>query len=109
MPLRHNARQRQWLADWLTLQKVRVLALVLVVSIAGLGYLIQRNADDGGPAIGAILGKFSITVAIALASIAIALLIIDSLNQRTAEEQVKAKLIRELGSSDNRIALRAVR
>lgn len=109
MPVQHNTRERQWLADWLTVQKVRVLALVLVVSIAGLAYLIQRNARDEAPAIGTIVGDFYFTVVIALASIAIALLIIDSLNQRSAEEHVKIKLIREMGSSDNRIALRALR
>src|SRR6266498_5981079 len=109
MPVRHKPQQRQWLADWLTVQKVRALALVLVVSITGLGYLIQRNGLDGGPAIGAVLADFYVNVVIALASIAIALLVIDSLNQRNAEEQLKAKLIRELSSTDNGTALRAVR
>ncbi len=109
MPVRHKAQQRQWRADWLTVQKVRALALVLVVSITGLGYLIQRNGLDGEPAIGAILADFYVNVVIALASIAIALLVIDSLNVRSAEEQLKAKLIRELGNTDHGIALQALR
>src|SRR6266498_2535332 len=109
MPVRHKPQQRQWLADWLTVQKVRALALVLVVSITGLGYLIQRNGLDGEPAIGAILADFYVNVVIALASIAIALLVIDSLNVRSAEEQLKAKLIRELGNTDHGIALQALR
>lgn len=109
MPVRHKAQQRQGPVDWLSVQKVRALALVLVVSIAGLGYLIQRNGLDVGSAIEAILADFYVTVVIALASIAIALLVIDSLNERSAHEQLRAKLIRQLGSTDNRIALRAVR
>ena len=107
MPRQRGFRQR--LADWSSVQTVRALALVLVVSIAGLGYLTQRYRLDGAPAIGAILADFYVTVVIAMASVALALLVIDSLNQRSAEEQVKAKLIRELGSTDNGIALRAVR
>jgi hypothetical protein len=109
MPVRHKAQQRQSLTDWLTVQKVRALALVLVVSIAGLGYLIQRKGVDGGTAIAAILADVYVNVVIALASVAIALLVIDSLNQRSAEEHLKAKLIGELGSTDNGTALRAVR
>jgi hypothetical protein len=108
MPVRHKAQQRQWLGDWLTVQKVRALALVLVVSIAGLGYLIQRNGVEGGSAIGTILADVYVNVVIALASIAIALLVIDSLNVRSVEWHLKAKLIRELGNTDNGIALRAL-
>jgi len=107
MPVRHKAQQ--WLADWLTIQKLRALALVLVASIAGLGYLIQSNGLAGGSAIGAILADVYVNVVIALVSIAIALLVINSLNERSAEEQLKAKLIGELGSIHNGIALRAVR
>ncbi len=107
MPRQRGFRQR--LADWSSVQKARGLALVLVVSIAGLGYLTQRYGLDVRLAIGVILADFSVTVVIALASIALALLVIDSLNERSAEEQVKAKLTRELCSTDNGIALRAVR
>ena len=79
------------------------------MSITGLGHVIQRTTLDEGPAIGARGADVYVNVVIALASIAIALLVINSLNQRSAEEQLKAKLIRELGNTDHGIALQALR
>ncbi len=48
-------------------------------------------------------------IATTLIGIAIAVFTIDRANERRAEEQLKAQLIREMGSTDNGIALRAVR
>src|SRR6266511_1360515 len=44
-----------------------------------------------------------------LIGIAIAVFTIDKANERRAEQQLKAQLIREMGSTDNGIALRAAR
>src|SRR4028119_458607 len=44
-----------------------------------------------------------------LVGIAITVLFIDALNERRQEAQLKAQLIREMGSTDNGIALQAVR
>lgn len=58
---------------------------------------------------GKLFEDFSANIATELASIAVTVLFIDYLNERRQNEQLKAQLIREMGASDNGIALRAVR
>lgn len=76
-------------------RRLGLLALVLAVALGVLGY---RNIED-----------FLANASTELASIAITVLIIDFLNERRAEHQLKLQLIREMGSTDNAIALRAVK
>jgi Pentapeptide repeats (8 copies) len=83
--------------------------LALAGSIAIVGQLTQHYGLDEGPALWAIHADVYAYAAAELASVALAVLVIDGLNARRADEQLKAQLIRELGSRDNPVALRAVR
>src|SRR3990172_5511276 len=55
------------------------------------------------------LGEFHRKISPELVGIGLAVLIIDAANERRAVQQLKAQLIREMGSNDNGIALRAVK
>ena len=108
MARRDSFRQR--LRNLSSVQKVAALVLVLASSIAVLGHLNQHYGLDLEPVVGAIIADFYANVSTEMASIAIAVLVIDSLNERRAEQELKAQLIREMGHpTDNGVALRAVR
>ena len=55
------------------------------------------------------LSEFHRKISTELVGIGMAVLIIDAANERRAEQQLKAQLIREMGSNDSGIALRAVK
>jgi len=76
-------------------RKLGFVALLVAVILGLLGY---RSAED-----------FLSNASTELASIALTVLIIDYLNERRAEQQLKAQLIREMGGKDNGIVLRAVK
>jgi hypothetical protein len=105
MSARHLLQQRARS----TVRKIAIPVLALAGSIAIVGQLNQHYGFDEGPAIRAIVADDYANAAAEVASVAVAVLVMDSLNERRAEQQLKAQLIRELGSTDNRIALRAVR
>ncbi|MFL5804404.1 MAG: pentapeptide repeat-containing protein [Roseiflexaceae bacterium] len=109
------------LTDRLTAPRVAALLLgVFGVLIGFGGYANQYCYSDFcnslpnlGEGWGHFFKDFYANVATTLIGIAIAVLTIDWLGERRvehlAEEQLKAQLIREMGSTDNGIALRAVR
>lgn len=110
-----------WLANllrlffgWITVPRAVALLLGLLgVLIAVGGYLYRYCACQNWPNL--VIGweqlflDFYANVATTLVGITIVVLTIDLLNERRAEQQLKAQLIREMGSTDNGIALRAVR
>ena len=77
---------------------VRQLGLVALALALVLGLLGYRSIED-----------FLANVSTELASIAITVLIIDSLNERRSIEQQKADLILQMSSPDNAFAQEAVR
>lgn len=76
------------------IRRIGLVALGVAVVFGFLGY---RSLQD-----------FLANASTELASIALTVLIIDYLNERRGEQQLKAQLIREMGGRDNGIALRAV-
>jgi uncharacterized protein YjbI with pentapeptide repeats len=103
---------RRPLTGWLTSPGVVALLLgVLGVLIVLGGVLYHHCACQSWPNLvagweqefEALYANFATT----LIGIAIAVFTIDRANERRAEQQLKAQLIREMGSTDNGIALRA--
>jgi len=76
-------------------RKLGLLTLTLAVVLGLLGY---RSVEE-----------FLANASTELASIALTVLIIDYLNEHRAEQQLKAQLIREMGSRDNADTLKAIR
>jgi hypothetical protein len=117
MARRGNFRRRiiKWrrrLTGWLTAPRVAALLLgVLGVLVGFGGYLYRYCPCEDWPNFVAgweqLFLDFYANVAASLVTITIAVLTIDWLNERRAERQLKAQLIREMGSTDNGIAVRA--
>jgi hypothetical protein len=109
-----------WLANlrrrffgWITAPRAAALLLGVLGVLVGYGGYLYRYCDcQGWPNL--VVGwdqlflDFYANVAASLVTITIAVLTIDWLNERRAEQQLKVQLIREMGSPDNGIALRAV-
>lgn len=91
-----------------TVRSLGIVALLLGILIAIVGYLNQHNGFYLGEFLGQVIQDFYTNVSTDLASIALTVLVIDYLNERRAQQQLKAQLIREMGGSDMGIALRAV-
>jgi hypothetical protein len=123
MARRDSFRRRLagWLANlrrrffgWITVPRAVALLLGwLGLMIGSGGYLYRYCACQDWPNLVAgreqLFLDFYANVATTLVGITIVVLTIDLLNERRAEQQLKAQLIREMGSTDNGIALRAVR
>jgi uncharacterized protein YjbI with pentapeptide repeats len=98
---------------WITAPRAAALLLGLLGILVGYGgYLYRYCACEGWPNLVSgweqLFLDFYANVATSFVTITIAVLTIDWLNERRAEEQLKAQLIREMGGSDNGIALRAI-
>lgn len=92
--------------DWWTVQRV-ALILLLVAAVTGLlGYL---NQHSGWFMPLLFITDFYANFSTELASIAITVLVIDTLNERRAVQQEKAGLILQMDSPTNSIAREAVR
>jgi uncharacterized protein YjbI with pentapeptide repeats len=90
---------------------VRVLGgamLAIAVAIGTIGYLNQHGALDLGEKVGILLSDFYANFSTELASIAITVLLIDSLQKRHETQQHKERLIHHLGSKHNVTAVQAV-
>jgi hypothetical protein len=115
------------LTDRLTAQQIAAGLAVFGLVVFVVGVINKHCACASLPNLGEtlndIIGDFYANVSVDCVSVAFALLVIDRLNEQRAEEQEKAKdqqvkaeaeaqleaqLIREMGSRDNGIALRAV-
>jgi uncharacterized protein YjbI with pentapeptide repeats len=95
--------------EWLTAQSVGLLLLVLALVVGTAGYISQHPGDFN---LLALAGDFYANISSELASIAITVLIIDTLNrrrdQRVEERRTREQLIRQMGSQVNEVARRAV-
>jgi len=123
MARRDSFRRRLagWLANlrrrffgWITIPRAVALLLGLLGVLIGVGgYLYRYCACQDWPNLVAgweqLYLDFYANIATTLVGITIAVLTIDLLNERRAEQQLKKQLIREMRSNDNGIALRAVR
>jgi uncharacterized protein YjbI with pentapeptide repeats len=110
-----------------TVQRIAAVLIVAGLAVFVFGAITQYCACVGWPNLGDVLnhmiGDFYANVSVDALSIAFAILVLDRLNEQRAEEQEKAKeqqvkaeaeaqlkaqLIREMGSRDNGVALRAI-
>jgi len=108
------AHLRRRFFGWITVPRAVALLLGwLGLMIGSGGYLYRYCVCQDWPNLVAgreqLFLDFYANVATTLVGITIVVLTIDLLNERRAEQQLKAQLIREMGSTDNGIALRAVR
>ena len=103
---------KQVIDGW-TVQRIAAVLIVIGLVVFVFGVVTQYCACVGWPNLGDVLnhmiGDFYANVSVDCLSIAFAILVIDRLNGRRAEQELKAQLIREMGSSDNGIALKAAR
>lgn len=94
--------------DWLTVQRVGLVLLTLALISGVLGYIIKHPE---GFTLEQFIGDFYANVSTELTSIAITVLIIDTLNrrreQRLGESKEREQFTRQLGSSINEVAKRA--
>jgi uncharacterized protein YjbI with pentapeptide repeats len=94
--------------EWLTVQRVGVLLLTLALVAGIAGYAIQHPE---GFSFQQFVGDFYANVSTELTSIAITVLIIDTLNRRREarleESREREQLTRQFGSSVNEVAKRA--
>ena len=99
-------------AEGWTVQQIAAVLIVVGIVVFVVGVVNQNCICAGWPNLGDVLyrtiGDFYANVSVDCLSIAFAILVIDRLNERRAERALKAQLIREMGSTDNGIALRAV-
>ncbi|MCI0353175.1 MAG: pentapeptide repeat-containing protein, partial [Acidobacteriales bacterium] len=95
-------------SDWLTVQRVGVVLLTLAVISGVIGYILQHPE---GFSLRQLITDFYTNVSTELTSIAITVLLIDTLNrrreQRVEESREREQLTRQLGSSVNEVAKRA--
>lgn len=103
------------IAKWNRLEPVQRVGIVLLVLAVLIGLIGAVNEYRGFPfqqIIQRVFQDFYANLGTELASIALTVLIIDSLtrryNQQTTEHREKARLVRQLGSRDRTAALDAV-
>lgn len=84
---------------WTPLRIGGVIAVVFAVAVGRIGFLHREIVW---------IQDLYLNVAVDLAGIAIALLVIEVLSERRARFQLNSRLIREMGSPGNGIALRAI-
>jgi uncharacterized protein YjbI with pentapeptide repeats len=109
-------RLTERLTERLTVQQIAAVLIIVGVVVGVVGVVSQYCICTGWPGLGDtlshIIGDYYANVSVDCLSVAFAILVIDRLNERRAERDEQAKLkaqfIREMGSIDNGIALRAV-
>jgi hypothetical protein len=104
-PKRKTVRNKMALLDRFTPRMAAFGFLVMGIAILILGYRYQHPE---GLSWNALTSDLYANVGVDFVSIAITVLVIDALNQRREVRMEKRRLIREMGSRDNGIALRAV-
>ncbi|MDX2162852.1 MAG: pentapeptide repeat-containing protein [bacterium] len=101
-------RRKFTLGDWITVQRVGVVLLTASLVLGVIGY---SNQHPEGFSIAQFLGDFYANVSTEFASIAITVLIIDTLNRRresrVESQREREELIRTLGSKINERARQA--
>jgi Pentapeptide repeats (9 copies)/Pentapeptide repeats (8 copies) len=103
---------KQIVEGW-TVQRIAAVLIVVGLVVFVVGVVNKHCACAGwanlGETLNDVISDFYANVSVDCLSIAFAILVVDRLNGRRAEQELKAQLIREMGSTDNRIALRAVK
>jgi uncharacterized protein YjbI with pentapeptide repeats len=94
-----QTRLRKWLTEQWNEHPTRLVGFILLT------FAILFGVSDMFP--GKFFEDFSANIATETASIAITVLIIDALNERRHDNQLKAQLIRDLGSRSYDFAIRA--
>lgn len=101
-------RWQEHLTEWLTVQRVGMILLALSLALGVAGYI---NQHPEGFNLSAFMGDFYANISAEMASIAITVLIIDSLNRRrdavNEERREREQLTRQLGSTVNAVAKQA--
>lgn len=103
-----NNSPKRWerFVDWWDVRRVAVLLLGFALLIGTVGYLNQQNKI---PVHLPVFADFYANITTDLLSIALTVLVIDSLNERRATKKEKQNLILQMSSPTNSIALEAVR
>ncbi len=101
---RPELQNRQAVRETNTIRIIGILLFLVSVGIAILGF-IQSNENLS---FYAFIKEFYANISAELASIAVTVLLIDYLNERRENRNLRGLLKREMGSEDNGIALRAV-
>lgn len=83
--------------------------LLFAMTVGVLGYLNQHKGLYLGNMLGQFLTDYYTNISTELVSIAITVLVLDTLNERRADQQLLEQLLLELGGQDNGMALRALR
>lgn len=91
-------------ARWWTPRRVAGVFLAVAILIAILGSI---NLHSGLFVVSPLIADFYANISIELASVAITVLLIDRLYQRHEENEERTKLINQLGSWDNTLAMQA--
>jgi uncharacterized protein YjbI with pentapeptide repeats len=103
--------RKQVIEGW-TVQRIAAVLIVVGLTIFVVGIINTHCACAALPNLGEtlndVISDFYANVSVDCLSIAFAILVIDRLNERRAEQELKAQFIRDMGSTDNGIALRAV-
>jgi hypothetical protein len=107
-------RLTERLVERLTVQQIAA-GLLLIGAVVGLGGFANEYCMDwcvwmpSAPILlSEFLGDFYANIAVDCLSVAFAILVIDGLNERRAERELKAQLIRAMGSTDNTTALHTI-
>jgi len=100
-------RFKHWLhsVHWVTARKVALVLAVLAVAAAVRGAMVQH----GSFSLARLFEDLWTNLSTELASIAMTVLVIDTLNRRRAVAEEKQDLILQMGSPDNAFAREAVR
>jgi Pentapeptide repeats (8 copies) len=95
-----------------TVQRIAAVLIVVSLVVFVIGIVNKHCTCAGllnlGDTLNDVISDFYANVSVDCLSIAFTILVIDRLNERRAEKELKAQLIREMGSTDNGIAVRAV-
>jgi uncharacterized protein YjbI with pentapeptide repeats len=95
-----------------TVQRIAAVLIVVGLVVFVTGVVNKHCACAGLPNLGEtlndVIADFYANVSVDCLSIAFAILVIDRLNERRAERELKAQLIREMRGSDKGFALRAI-
>ena len=104
--------KKKVIESWTVQRIVAVLIVVgLVVFVAGVVNKHCTCADwpNLGETLNNVISDFYANLSVDCLSVAFAILVIDGLNERRVEQDLKAQLIREMGGDNYAIAARAIR
>jgi uncharacterized protein YjbI with pentapeptide repeats len=98
----------QRFVNWLDARRFAYGLAAIAVLAFVVGYCTRIDVLNWIEPVDQLIEDFYANVTTDLLSIALTVLVIDAFNQRRETQRLKAQLIREMGSPDNGVALRAV-